>query len=157
MAKEYKNDVFAILGKLDKRQYKWYNDLTEEQVKELAPWQLQRWFTSDPAGSVEEKEYFIQAVNDHVNVDFNKLNKDHQQLQVMLLAMCGLGTTYRRKFVPPGKGAKKDKFMTYLSEVYPEYNDDELDIVFGIMDKKERKALLEEHGLGDKEIKELIK
>ncbi len=55
------------------------------------------------------------------------------------------------------KRDKKNKLGAWLSDQYPQYNDDEIEILQNLTDKKVWKDQMEQQGMKPKEIKELLK
>ena len=140
---------------LDTRDRKWWDTLTEEEQEKFGKsmWTQMRW-----ASSVQGKfaAQYLVLVNDYTNVHFNIL-KHHPQLQHQLLQLAGAGGTQRHEWIAPGKRGKKNKLIEWLAKEYPEYNDDELEILASINDKSVFTDVMEQQGLTKKEIKELFK
>jgi len=136
---------------IDVKDRTWYESLTDEEKKKLGLWLLMR-YTSNVQG--KEAEHYLEWTNEAVNVHFNTIRK-HPQLQFQLMQLVGIGSTVYHPWIQPGKAGKKNKLQSWFAEHYSHLNDDELDIMLSST-KAELKQLLEEHGLKNKEIKDLI-
>ena len=139
---------------IDAKDRTWYDSLTDEEKKKLGLWLLMR-YTSN-ASDKGLTEHYLEWTNEVVNVHFNKLRK-HPQLQFQLLQLVGIGSPTFHPWIAPGKAAKKSKLAAWISEQYPQYNDDEVEIFLAGQTKESLTDLFEEYGLDKKEIKELLK
>ena len=140
---------------IDQRDVRWWNTLTEEEQKKVSPWVLMRYTSACDTNHDEIRDHYLTMTNELVNVHFNAI-RHHPQLQHRLLQVVGIGKSQYHPWIPPGKRQKKNKVAEWLLELYPGLNDDELDILLQ-SDKKELKALAEQSGMTDKQIKELFK
>jgi len=140
---------------IDQRDMGWWDTLTEEEQKKISPWVLMRYTSACDTNHDEIRDHYLTMTNELVNVQFNTL-RHHPQLQHRLLQIVGIGKTQYHPWIPPGKRQKKNKVAEWLVSLYPDVNDDELDILLQ-SDKKELKVLAEETGMTDKQIKDLFK
>ena len=140
---------------IDQRDMGWWDTLTEEEQKKISPWVLMRYTSACDTNHDEIRDHYLTMTNALVNVHFNVL-RHHPQLQHRLLQIVGIGKSQYHPWIAPGKRQKKNKVAEWLLELYPGLNDDELDILLQ-SDKKELKALAEETGMTDKQIKDLFK
>lgn len=153
--KERKLDIFQeVLPAVDRRNMDFWNKITDDQKKEFSPWLIQRWVSSSD-GSTDIQEYFIQAINERVNINMKEL-KNHPELSWMLLASCGIRRAYRRSWIGVSKGVKKDKIMIFLQELYPTAGEQELELIRSINDEAELHYLAESMNLNKSEIKEIF-
>ena len=92
MAKERALDIFHLLGEIDKKKYETWDNLTDEQKKELSPLIVMRWMagTSDP--------FQLIMLNDLVNLAVFNLS-DHKQFLLELLTVCSSGKPKRYSWV----------------------------------------------------------
>lgn len=139
---------------IDAKDRGWYDSLTAEEKKKLSPWLLMRYTSNASDGMFTE--HYLEWTNEVVNVYFNALRK-HPQLQWQLLQLVGLGKPTFHPWIQPGKAQKKNKLATWVSENYPSFNDDEIDIFVSQRSKPEWTELFEEYGMDKKQIKELLK
>jgi hypothetical protein len=140
---------------IDNRTRSWYKSLTAE---ERAKYDKQLWVQMRYASSVNGSNaaQYLMLVNEFVNVNFNAL-KHHPQLQHYLLQLAGSGKTEFHPWIQPGKGVVKNKFMIWLSNQYPGYSDEELDLLVKTNGKEVFIDIMEQQGMTKKEIKELVK
>ena len=154
-AKARKLDLFQeVFPALDKRNFDFWNSLKEEQRKELSPWLIQRWISSTDA-STEWQEYFLQAVNERVNVSMKDLTA-HPELQWMLLASCGARKAFRRAWIGTAKAPKKDKIMQFLQELYPAAGEQELELLRALNNETELRDIAESMNIKKSELKEVF-
>lgn len=159
----YKNDLFKdVLPALERRDIKFFSRLTPEQQDEIEPWQLMRWCVSVP-NSLQKS--YLMNVNESLNIDFGYLaekksigKKGHKELMWMLLAICGEGRGYvNRKYIKPSRRAMKNVLEIAVLDIFPNYNDDELELFFKINTKAQLIELFKDNGHTDAEIKILFK
>lgn len=150
-----KLDIKSEMRAIDTKDRAWYKSLTKEEREK---YDKQLWIQMRWASSVKgtNSASYLMLVNEFTNVDFNALTK-HPQLQLQLLQIAGTGKTEYHEWIAPGKGIKKNKFMTWLAERYPEYNDDELELFAQSNDKEVFVDRMEQEGLTKKEIKDIFK
>ena len=86
MAKEYKNDIFEVIKQIDRKNYNYYDSLTDEQKKEIQPYTLMRWM-STVSDEQSHQKYNI-TINNNVNKYFWELSK-YKDLQFKLLCTSG--------------------------------------------------------------------
>lgn len=92
MAKEYKLNLFEYLNTLEMRNSSHYKTLTEEQKKEIVPFVLMRWLSGN------DNELQILLLNMVVNPYAFQFQKNHKELLVKLLAMCGVGHKCKHQY-----------------------------------------------------------
>lgn len=129
-----------------------YRDLSPEYKKEIGIWVLMRFMSS----SQGDAEHHLMMVNDLVNHNFNSLSK-HPELQWKLLSMCGTGKKQYHPWVPPPKGAKKNKVEEALVTHFPLIKDADLEMLISINSREELEQFFMSNGYDDKTIKELFK
>lgn len=113
-------------------------------------WNLNRYISS-VKGNREEQELAVFKTNEYYNKNWAVLGSKHPKLQWQLL--CISGNTKKREF-HEWIGFKKQtninsKIIKLLSEVYPEYKDEEIEILARISTKKEIQDLAKDHGIDD--------
>ena len=146
-----KNEMKAI----DTRDRSWYKSLSEDERKK---YDKQLWVQMRYASSVNgvNAAQYLMLVNEFTNLNFNTL-RHHPQLQHYLLQLAGSGRNEFHPWLPPGKGVIKNKFMNWLSEQYPEYSDEELELLVETNGKDSFVDIMEQQGMTKKEIKEIVK
>lgn len=149
------------MAAIDRRKFKWYASLSEDEQKELSMWVLMRYCSSTGSKVDEINEHYLTMTNELVNVHFNDLRL-HPELQFRLMQCVGIGTDQFHPWLKPGK-RKRDtetankKLFDLFEKRYPHLNDDELNIVLERMTKDDIKAYLIDSGFDDKQIKDLLK
>lgn len=145
---------------LDRRNFNWYKNLSEEDRKSLSMWVLMRYASAAESKVTEINHHYLSMVNEFVNVHFNAL-RHHPELQWRLLQVCAVGTPQFHPWIQPGKNKKvaktNKKLFDFFVARYPQCNDDEIMIMIDSMSQDNRKQLLVEAGLDDKAIKEYLK
>lgn len=148
------------MAALDRRNFAWYDDLSEEDQKSLSMWVLMRYASSTSSNVSEINEHYLTMVNELVNVHFNDM-RHHPDLQWRLMQCAGIGTTQFHNWIKPMK-KKKDtsnnsKLFTFYESKFPHLNDEEIEMMIGLHSEEELTEFLCEHGLSAKEIKVLLK
>jgi len=151
-----KLDIKTVLKAIDTRDISWFNSLSDEEKKKLTIWQLMRFVSSCDSKNKSINHHYLTMTNDLVNVHFNTL-KNHPELQFRLLQVCGIGTSQYHAWIAPGKRSKDNKIAEWVSQaLYPQFNDDEIDLFLSKNTKDDLKQIAIEMGLQDKEITELF-
>ena len=154
-----KVNLNSMLYNIDIGNMEWYEKLSDEEKKSFSPFVSMR-FTSSVKGIRSLQEEYIENVNEFCNKDFSTLQKHagDSLLFWKLLCLCGVGKKMFHPWIkaPKGKG-KKTKRIEFLQSLYPNYKNDEIDLLSNILDKDAIKQLARDSGLDDKEIKLLMK
>jgi hypothetical protein len=143
---------------IDCRVKGWWESLTEEEVKKISPFVLMRWTSAVQSSNSDIEFHYIALVNELVNKHYN-IVRHHPELQFKLLQCVGLGVSQYHKWIPPGKQKKQSigRLYDWLKQLYPTYNDDELELLVSTNDISDFKNMAEELGLTKKQIKEIFK
>lgn len=151
--KKHKLDLKVVLAAIDTNNYGFYDSLSEEEVKDLSPWVLMRYFSScaDP-----HAEHHLLAVNEVVNVDFNEL-KNHKKLQFLLLAACGVGKKVYHPWVAPPKNKASSKKHEILSEFFPNNSTSEIQLMVDMHTDEEMVEFFVENGVDMKDFEAYFK
>jgi hypothetical protein len=143
---------------IDQRDRGWWDSLTEEEQKKVSIFILMRYTSSVQTKNPDIEYHYLALTNELVNKHYNILRRE-VQLQHKLLQCVGLGTNQFHNWIPPSKQrkGKAGKLIKWLQELYPIYNDDELELLVANNDKKDFVNIAEEMGMDKKQIKELFK
>jgi len=148
------------MSALDRRNFDWYSNLSEEDQKSLSMYVLMRYAASTNSKVVEINEHYLTMVNELVNVNFNDLRK-HPELQWRLMQCAAIGTSQFHQWIKPMKkkkeGSKNPKLFDFYERQFPHFSDDEIEYLINSQSKTEIKEVLVEHGLSDKDIKAILK
>jgi hypothetical protein len=154
MAKQ-KLPLNQVLAAIDKKDRGFYDRLSDDDKKQLAPFLLNR-YASSVSGDPMLVEYFLLSDNTKVNRNFFDFSK-HPKLQWLRLTTVspGLGTC-RHEWIPMSKTTvpKSEKF---LAEIFPAMKDDEIKLLSSVNSTEDLIALGVEHGMDPKEVKKKLK
>lgn len=141
--KTYNNNIFSIITHLDKKNYNFFNSLTEVQYKELQPYILLRWMSALNGGNGEP---YINRANKINELVFKLSN--HKNLALNLLCSCGGGNWAKHAWIALPKGIKVNKDIEVVKKFYG-YNDDEWEIKSQTLTKEDVNDVLKYLGLKD--------
>lgn len=117
-------DLFEALFALDKKDYDYYDRLTEEQQQKFNPFMLIKWLTYIK-GKTEAQQYYILAGNEFANKHlFNEIVGKHPKLQWLMLCSMSpqLGKQFRQWIPQIGERVSKLKDNAKLSDIREYYN-----------------------------------
>lgn len=116
-------NLFEALEAIDRKDYGYYDRLTEEQKKKFVPFMLIKW-VSYVTG---KNQYHYTLLTNEVNkYFFNEKVHMHPKLQWQLLCVAGIGAKQFRKWLPQiserisllkDKGSR-DEIETFFSKIY---------------------------------------
>jgi hypothetical protein len=130
----------------DRKVRSFYDDLTSEERKKFSNYLMIRWGSS-VQGSRELQEFYVIATNERLNKHFFNINK-HPKLQWLLATTVspGLGDHRHQWIAPKKKEPGASSIKKQLTELFPEYKDDEIDVLAAITTKKELDSYIKLHG-----------
>lgn len=108
---KHKVNIFELLGKISTKQREYYQNLTEEEQKSIAPYVIMRWLS----GTQNAQQIYL--LNEVVNPYVFDLAK-HKDLLMMLLTICTSGKSQRYKWM---KTKSKSGSIPHVVEVVKEY------------------------------------
>lgn len=155
MAMTDKLSIGNEMAQFDSKNREFFDDLTDEEKKKFSPYLMIRW-GSVVDGSAEMQTYYLMSLNEKLNKDFFNVNTtQHKKLQWLLATTVspGLGRQRHTWLAASKKEASDNKATKFLREIYPEYKDDELDLLRRIHTKDDLKHLAEQHGWAKERIK----
>ena len=120
--------LFAALEALDKKDYGWFDRLTEEQKKGFSSYMLLQWMSTVQGNEVIQR-YYLQNTDYSANKNlFHENIIKHHKLQWLMLCTIspGIGKQYH-KYIPHIKSkvsllkepAKLKDTQDYFKKVYP--------------------------------------
>lgn len=142
------------MAAVDRKDYNYYTNLTDEQRKSLNLWMTQRY-----ASSVQGKMagHYLVMVNEFMNTHWSDVSK-HPELQWKLMCLAGTGKVQFHPFVKvPKAKRKKDKVEEIVRELFPLLKHDEIRLFLKMNSKEEIKVLAMESGVDDKTLDEAFK
>ena len=121
----------------DRKDREFYDNLTEDERKKFSNYLMIRWGSS-VEGSRDLQEFYVISCNERFNKHFFDLNR-HPRLQWLLATTVspGLGTHRHTWIAPKKKEAGASAKRKRLQEIFPNYKDDEIDVMMQIVTDKE--------------------
>lgn len=156
MSKDYKLDIFDVLGAIDTRDQKFLERQAEDAKNGFLPRVVLRWAGTVPNGQLSE--HYIAMMNEFVNIDFDAL-RDHPELQYRLMAMCGAGRRTKHEWIPMPKQQTlktSPKIAAHLAQFFPLANSTELEFLLSQFTRETFTDFIAQTGCSPKETKELI-
>lgn len=148
-------NIFNELKNIDKRNFDFFSELTDEQKKQIAPYVIMRWasIAEDNSGL---NDYYLQAINQIVNLNYWQISS-HKELVWKLLCITGSEMTVKRNWIKFGeKGTNTPKIDKLIRMDNPDINDMEVEIVREKFTKESLTEYCRQHAFSDKETKEYI-
>jgi hypothetical protein len=97
-------DLFAAIVAVDKKEYSWFDRLTEEQQRKFTPYMMLQWCTT-VNGNKNLTSYYLLGGNEYSNKHmFNEIVQNHPKLQWLMLCAGS-----------PGIGKQYHKWLPHLS------------------------------------------
>jgi len=126
-------DLFEALAAIDKKDYGYYDKLTEEQQKKFVPYMMTYWVSCVQKQKTDIQKYYVLSTNEMVNTHlFNEFVQKHPKLQWLMLcaASPGIGKMFHQ-YIPHIKAsitnlrepAKQKDIKDYYSKVYKNLDD----------------------------------
>ena len=140
-----------VLKAIDQKNYNFYSSLTDQEKKEFNAFVMMR-FISNSNGGQDIEEWFVEMTNECLNKNYWDISK-HTDLTWKLCAAVGIGNTMFHQYLAT-KRAELDKFEKLLGEIYPAMKIDDIKMLAGMMDKKDREELFDNMGFDKKQRKE---
>jgi hypothetical protein len=137
----------------DTKDRDFYKNLTDEECKKFSNYLMIRWGSS-VQGSTELQQYYLLSCNENLNKHFFDLAK-HPELQWLSATTVSPGMgTFRHDWVKQKKrDSSNNKTIKFLRQFYPEFKEDELELLAAINTTEDLKQLARKHGWDDKRIK----
>ena len=171
-----KLDLTDIISKIDNRNKNYWNELSEDQRKELKRsfFVLNRYVSnvSPPKAewkdyyrnkfkipSRDEQEYFVLVVNEYFNKDWSLL-QNHPELLWKLLCLCGYSVKNKKFFhewIPLKKTTSNTKKSKFLLELYPTKKLVDIELLSKLITDAELIELAKSYGLDDSTIAKKLK
>ena len=147
-------NLFDALAAMDKKDYGYYDRLTEEQQKKFVPYMMTHWMSAIK-GSGDVQGYYLRSVDYHANKHlFNEYVQKHPKLQWYMLCASspGLGKQFHQwiphlgsKVTSLKEPAKTKDIKEYYTKIYPKVDSDDIDeIAKAFVQEHKRKCYLAE-------------
>lgn len=147
-----KLDIKRELNAVDRKDYNFYDQLSDEEKKAFSPYILMRYTSNVQDQSVQD--IFVERTNEYVNKHHWTLSKNHKGLLWKLFAGVGVGMNVYHPYLAAGKKEKVNKIEKLLSDLYPSMKLNEVKQLASMMDKKDIEELFDKLGFDKKQRKE---
>lgn len=146
-------DLSRLLAAVDTKNYNFYDNLTNDELKEFSPYVLMRFISNVETRDREIQEWFVEMTNEMVNKNHWALSKNHEKLLWLLYAAVGAGVKSFHPYLP---ALKKDlnKIEKLLAELHPTYKIDDVKLLARLMTDTDKKDLFDAMGFDKKDRKE---
>jgi hypothetical protein len=148
-----KLDIKRELAAVDKKDYRFYDNLDTDEKKAFSPYVLMR-YTSNVQGDADTQEWFLEMTNEMVNKNHWNLSKDHKALLWKLFACIGTGAAAYHPYIAASKKEKAVKIEKLLAELYPARKMDEIKLQASLMTDADKQELFDKMGFDKKQRKE---
>jgi hypothetical protein len=140
----------------DSKDRQFYHDLTDEERKKFSTYLMIRWGSS-VQGSTELQQYYLLSCNENLNKHFFDLAR-YPELQWLSATTVSPGMgSFRHDWIKQKKrDGGNNKTVKFLRQIYPDYKDDELELLVMINTTADIKQLAREHGWDEKRLKEIV-
>jgi hypothetical protein len=148
-----KLNIANEMRSFDTKDRMFYRELTDEERKKFSNFLMIRWGSS-VQGSTELQQYYLLSCNENLNKHFFDLAK-YPELQWLSATTVSPGMgSFRHDWIKQKKReSSNNKAVKFLRQVYPTYNEDELELLAKINTTEDIKNLAREHGWDDRRIK----
>ena len=145
MASKQTLPVKDVLAAIDMGAKNVYDELSDEEKKQVNFWLLNR-YVSSVKGSREKQELAVFKTNEYYNKNWNELGTRHPKLQWQLLCQAGnTGKIEFHQWIGFKKKTGNNNAVKLLQQIYPNMKQDEVELLARLSTKKELKELAKEH------------
>ena len=139
------------MREFDAKNREFYDSLTDEERKKFSNYLMIRW-GSAVRGGRELQEFYVIATNERLNRHFFAVNR-HPKLQWLMATSVspGMGTQDHVWIAPKKKEAGSNEIKKMLLELYPAMKIADIETLAGLVDKRELREYLREHGNPDRD------
>lgn len=137
----------------DNKDRDFYKNLTDEERKKFSNYLMIRW-GSAVQGSTELQQYYLLSCNENLNKHFFDITQ-YPELQWLSATTVSPGMgTFRHDWIKQKKReGSNSKAVKFLRQIFPEYKEDELELLATINTTQDLKQLARTHGWDDRRIK----
>lgn len=142
-----------VLNAIDRRDFDWYSNLSDDMKKKWSSWLFVR-YTSSVKGSGAADA--LLNTNEFVNKYYTDLYK-HEELMWKLMCLTGSGKKQFHEWIkPPTSTKKKDKVSEFISETFPHMKSDEIELYRKLNSDDDIKRMAIDMGMLDKDVDEIF-
>ena len=139
--------VKDVLAAIDMGARNVYDELSDEEKKQVNFWLLNR-YVSSVKGNREKQELAVFKTNEYYNKNWNELGTRHPKLQWLLLCQAGnTGDIEYHQWIGFKKKTGNNNAVKLLEQIYPNMKQDEVELLAGLSSKKELKELATEYNI----------
>jgi hypothetical protein len=137
------------MQQFDRKNRRFYDELTDDERRKFSNYLMIRW-GSAVRGSRELQEFYVIATNERLNRHFFAVNR-HPKLQWLMATTVspGLGTQDHPWIAPKKKETGSNEIKKMLLDLYPTMKISDIETLARMVDRKELKEYLHEHGSPD--------
>lgn len=142
------------MAQLDKKNRRFYDELTPEELKKFSNYLMLRWSSSVQADPTIQA-YYLMSCNQNLNKNFFDISK-HPKLQWLCATAISPGVgTFKHQWIANKKknAGYENKHVKFLAQLFPTMKRDELEMLASMNTKDDIKQMAKEHGWDDKRIK----
>jgi hypothetical protein len=146
-----KLNIANEMRQLDRKNRKFYDELTDEERKKFSLYLMIRWSSSIENGNTDREkliqQYYLRSCNENLNKHFFAINK-HPKLQWLCATTISPneGTKRHEWIAPKKKEAGASGIKKQLAELFPNMKEDEIELMSKINTKKDIDAYLKQLG-----------
>jgi len=144
----HKLDIFKVLEALDKKDYTFYDSLSDDEKKGFTAFLTNKWMAS-VNGEHNLQLYYLKATNQRSNINLFSIGK-HPKLQYLSLVASspGLGKRQHNWLKNKKKETSKSKqnIKKMLAEMYPTYKVNDIEVLSTMITKREITKYLKDVG-----------
>ena len=134
------------MAQFDRKNREFYDSLTPEEKKKFSNYLMIR-YGSSVKGSRDLQEFYLISTNQRLNKHFFSINR-HPKLQWLCATAVspGMGNQFHQWIAPKKKEAGSGDNHKLLSQLFPNYKSDDIEVLDAVNTQKEITAYLRELG-----------
>lgn len=144
-------DLFGALSAIDKKNYNYFDNLTDEQKKKFSPYMMVKWYSYIQSKNSDLQRYYVISTNEFANKHlFNDTLYDHPKLVYLMLCASSPNSGFvKRQWLPQIKEkvsqlkepATNKDIRDYYTKVYPNTDKHTIDKVSNLFVKHQNKKV----------------
>lgn len=146
---KYKFDIFKLIEQIDKNNFRYILNLTEEELRYIQPFIIQRYFSSAPSQSGLNLYHLIVSAD--INRDLWKC--DEKKLNLLMMAAAGTGRKEYHAWIKSPNTKTKTSELNEIIRTRFHLREDELDLFLKLCSRKDIKNELMQRGCDPDSIK----